>query len=190
MRVTMRSELATARPHFHVDVNVGDPIVPAPHELRLPRLLGGKVAVWGYPIEMVHAEKIVTAIARGTVNTRWRDFADIYLLSRPHSLAGAGLTASICKVAYHRQVELVPLTQALDGYGEIGQARWATWRRKQRLEDRVPAAFAEVVSAVAAFADPVIADTTGDMAWNPAIGTWSSVTEMGCGGFGAGTHLG
>jgi len=26
---------------------------------------------------MVHAEKIVTAIQRGTANTRWRDFGDV-----------------------------------------------------------------------------------------------------------------
>jgi hypothetical protein len=34
VRVTMQAELATARPHFHVDVNVGDPVTPAFQELR------------------------------------------------------------------------------------------------------------------------------------------------------------
>ncbi len=48
VRVTMKAELATARPHFHVDVNVGDPITPAPQELHLPRLLGGEVVAQGY----------------------------------------------------------------------------------------------------------------------------------------------
>ncbi|MHB8318963.1 MAG: nucleotidyl transferase AbiEii/AbiGii toxin family protein [Acidimicrobiales bacterium] len=138
VRVTMKAELATARPHFHVDVNVGDPMTPAPQQLHLPRLLAGEVVVWGYPLVMVHAEKIVTAVARGTVNTRWRDFADIYLLSRRHLLAGADLADSVRHVARHRQVELVPLARVLDGYGAIGQARWAAWRRKQQLEDRLP----------------------------------------------------
>ena len=136
--VTMNAELATARPHFHVGVNVGDPITPAPQELRLPRLLGGEVVVRGYPLVMVHAEKIVTAVARGTVNTRWRDFADIYLLSRRHPLAGADLADSVRQVARHRQVELVPLARVLDGYGEIGQARWAVWRRRQQYEGPPP----------------------------------------------------
>ncbi|MHB1613137.1 MAG: nucleotidyl transferase AbiEii/AbiGii toxin family protein [Actinomycetes bacterium] len=179
VRVTMRAELATARPHFHVDVNVGDPITPAPKELRLPRLLGGEVAVRGYPLVMVHAEKIVTGIARGTANTRWRDFADIYLLSRRHSLAGADLAGSVRQVARHRQVELVPLARVLDGYGGIGQGRWAAWRRKQQLEDRLPDRFAEVIAAVAMFADPVIAGTAADLAWDPASGAWSSVTDRG-----------
>lgn len=177
IRVTMNAELATARPHFHVDVNVGDPITPAPQELHLPRLLGGEVVVRGYPLVMVHAEKIVTAVARGTVNTRWRDFADVYLLSRRHPLIGADLTDSVRQVARHRQVELLPLARVLEGYGEIGQARWAAWRRKQQLEDRVPYQFAEVVSAVVSFADPVITDTAAALAWDPASGVWSSVLD-------------
>ncbi len=178
-RATVKTELATARPRFHVDVNVGDPIVPASQELRLPRLLGGEVAVRGYPLVTVHAEEIVTALARGTVGTRRPDFADISLLSRRHPLAGVGLIASVRQVARHRQVDLVPLARALDGYGEIGQALWAAWRRRQRLEDRVPAAFAEVVSAVVALADPVTAETAAGLAWDPASGTWSSATDRG-----------
>ncbi|MGH8979841.1 MAG: nucleotidyl transferase AbiEii/AbiGii toxin family protein [Acidimicrobiales bacterium] len=177
VRVTVKAELATARPHFHVDVNVGDPITPAAQELHLPRLLGGEVVVRGYPLVMVHAEKIVTAVARGTVNTRWRDFADIYLLSRRHSLAGADLAGSVRQVARHRQVELVPLDRVLDGYGEIGQARWAAWRRKQRLEDRLPDQFAEVVAAVGRFADPVVTDTAAGLAWDPARGAWLLATD-------------
>jgi len=173
VRVTMNAELVTAHPHFHVDVNVGDPIVPAPEDLHLPRLLGGAVVVRGYPLVMVHAEKIVTAVARGTVNTRWRDFADVYLLSRRHPLIGTDLTDSVRQVARHRQVELLPLARVLDGYGEIGQARWAAWRRKQQLEDRLPDQFAEAVSAVIAFADPAVSGSLRGLSWDPSAGSWS-----------------
>jgi Nucleotidyl transferase AbiEii toxin, Type IV TA system len=173
VRVTMRAELATARPHFHVDVNVGDLITPAPENVRLPRLLGGEIVIRGYPLAMVYAEKIVTAVARGTLSTRWRDFADIYLLSGRHGVAGSDMTVSVRQVADHRRVELVPLSRILDGYAEIGQARWAIWTRKQRLEDRLPESFAEVVSTVATFADPVITHTATNLAWDPRIGGWS-----------------
>jgi hypothetical protein len=174
----MKAELAKARPHFHVDVSVGDPIAPAPQELHLPRLLGGEV-VRGYPLVMVYAEKVVTAVARGTVNTRWRDFADICLLSRRHGLAGADLAGSLPHVAHHRQVGLVPLARVLEDYGEIGQARWAAWRKKQQLKVRLPDQFAEVVSAVVTFADPVIAGTASGLSWDPANGTRSSVADDG-----------
>jgi hypothetical protein len=173
VRVTVRAQLATARPHFHVDVNVGDPITPAPQEVHIPRLLGGEVVVRGYPLVMVHAEKIVTAVARGTVNTRWRDFADVYLLSRRHPVDGTELVDAIQGVARHQGVELVSLARILDGYGDIGQARWTAWKRKQRLEDRLPEQFAKVVSAVVAFADPAITDAAQGLRWDPSVGAWS-----------------
>jgi len=87
----MTARLATARAHFHVDVSAGDPITPPAQQVRIPRLLGGEITARGYPLAMVYSEKIVTAIARGTVNTRWRDFADIYLLTRRHPVDGAEL---------------------------------------------------------------------------------------------------
>lgn len=172
VRVTMRAQLATARHHFHVDTNVGDPISPAPKEVRLPRLLGGEIVLRGYPLTMVHAEKIVTAIVRGTVNTRWRDFADIYMLARHHAIAGTELVRSTRLVAEHRQVQLVPLAQALVDYGQIGQQKWTAWRRRQRLEDRLPEAFGDVIAAVIDFADPAIIGSADSRSWDPATQKW------------------
>ena len=36
-RVTMCTQLWTARTQFHVDVNVGDPIHPPPNDIEVPR---------------------------------------------------------------------------------------------------------------------------------------------------------
>ncbi|HSZ13419.1 MAG TPA: nucleotidyl transferase AbiEii/AbiGii toxin family protein [Solirubrobacteraceae bacterium] len=173
VRVTMTAQLATARPHFHVDTNVGDPISPAPKNVRLPRLLGGEIVLRGYPLAMVHAEKIVTAIGRGTVNTRWRDFADIYVLARHHAIDGSELARAIRRVTEHRKVRLRPLAHALDGYGRIGQQRWTAWRRRQRLEDRLPEQFGDVVAAVIEFADPAILGSAEGHSWEPITRKWS-----------------
>ncbi len=88
VRVSLTAKLASANVPLYVDVNVGDPISPAPQEISLPRLLGAPVALRGYPTAMVHAEKILTAVSRGTANTRWRDFGDVYSLSGLHSIDG------------------------------------------------------------------------------------------------------
>jgi hypothetical protein len=48
-RVTLTCELSAARLTFHVDVNVGDPIWPAPQRIVLPRLLDGQIVLAGYP---------------------------------------------------------------------------------------------------------------------------------------------
>jgi hypothetical protein len=143
VRVTIAAQLATVRPRLHGDVSVGDPINPKPANVTLPRVLGGEIVVRGYPLTMVHAEKIVTAVARGTTSTRWRDFADIYLLARRHPLEGDELNASIREVARHRGTNLAPLNHVLAGYANIGQQRWDAWRRKQLLDDRLPSSFAD-----------------------------------------------
>ena len=173
VRVSMKATLATAQLHFHVDVSVGDPITPPPQQVAVPLLLGGEVIVRGYPLSMVLAEKIVTALTRGTVNTGWRDFADVFLLIRHHPIDGSEFTTSIREVAAHRGVELVQLGQVLEGYGAFGQQKWTAWRKRQQLEDRLPESFSVVVSAGVSFADPVISGAAAGRAWSPHIQSWA-----------------
>jgi hypothetical protein len=45
VRVTLTGQLAAAHLTFHVDINVGDPIWPAPQTVTLPRLLDGSIRV-------------------------------------------------------------------------------------------------------------------------------------------------
>jgi len=63
VRVSLGGRLSVARIAFHVDVNVGDPVQPPPQRIVLPRILGGELAINGYPLPMVYAEKIVSPIS-------------------------------------------------------------------------------------------------------------------------------
>lgn len=172
VRVTLGGRLSRAMIRLHVDVNVGDPIWPEPQPVSLPRLLEGALLIRGYPLEMVLAEKIVTAIARGSANTRWRDFVDLYSLMHRHSTKAATLRTSLDRVAQYRRVELTPLHPAFTGYAQLGQQRWLAWLRKNRLESTIPAEFAVVLDRVLTFADPVIVAEVGDKTWNPVRGEW------------------
>jgi nucleotidyltransferase AbiEii toxin of type IV toxin-antitoxin system len=172
MRVTMGTRLFSARPQFRVDVNVGDPITP-PGNVTIPRLLGGTLVVRGYPLAVVFAELTVTAIARGTASTRWRDYADMYLLARRYPLDGTQLSQSIRDVGLHRGIKLMPLSQVLAGYGDIGQSQWAAWRRQLR-ENRLPMQLTDVVRAVVRFVDPAITGTAAGHSWLPEISRWMS----------------
>lgn len=172
VRVVMPVQLASARMAFHVDVNVGDPVVPRPRRIELPRLRGGAVRLFGYPLTMVHAEKIITMLERGEVNTRWRDFADVYLLASRHGIGAEELSVSIRAVADHRNVALRTLLPELEGFAERAQRRWATWIRRQRLADRLPESFEQTLSQVAQFADPVLAGRAVEHAWDPHVREW------------------
>lgn len=170
VRVHVDARLASAKLPFHVDVNVGDPIWPEPAAVDVPRLLGGEpIHLSGYPIHMVHAEKIVTAAQRGTANTRWRDFGDIWSLSRRQAAAADDLRRAIDVVARARNARLAPLAEVLDGYVDLAQARWTQWRRRS---NHLPADFGSVLTAVIAFADPVLLGTQRRASWDPTRGVW------------------
>lgn len=178
VRVALDATLHTARLKIKVDVNVGDPIWPAPQEVTVPRLLDEPPLVLrGYPLHMVLAEKLVTAIDRGTANTRWRDFADVYLLTGQHPLEASDMHEAIRRVADHRLVALAPLAEVLHGLPELAQDKWSAWRAKQELTDRLPVEFVHVLDDVTAFADPVLdraATEVGPRAsWDPATRTWA-----------------
>ncbi len=173
VRVTLPCTLSTARLDFHVDVNVGDPILPPPATVRVPRLLGGDaLELPGYSLTMVLAEKLVTALQRGVANTRWRDFADIVTLARGHALDAEELLASMGAVLEHRVVEPRPLALVLAGFGESGQPGWARWRAKARPGDELPESFAVLLGEVLALVDPLLAGEVDRGIWSPGRGGW------------------
>jgi hypothetical protein len=151
---------------------VGDPIYPEPSTVAVPRLRGGlPITLTGYPMAMVHAEKIVTAVQRGTVNTRWRDFGDIWTLSRHHPIVGAELQDAIIAVATFRNATLLPLDEVFDGYDAIGQAKWAAWRKKNAY-DWLPEHFGDVLNDVLAFAGPALTAHLDGQSWDPQAAIW------------------
>ena len=157
VRITATAQLATARLHFHLDINVGDPIWPEPTVINLPRLLGTEpIRIIGYPVAMILAEKIVTAMQRGTANTRWRDFVDIHALLT-NAPDPDELRTAITQVAEHRATTIRPLTETLDGYVTLAQSRWSAWRRNQRLDTTTPADFAALLQPLTTYVDALLA---------------------------------
>lgn len=171
-RFSITAQIATARIRFHIDVSFGDPIIPEPCTIILPRLIGESIQILGYPLEMVLSEKIVTAMKRGTTNTRWRDFVDVVGIARRQFVDGQSLTASVTQVLEHRQVIREPLAHILNDFGQLGQSRWLKWRESQQLEDRVPESFGAVVHDFIHFAEPVIAGRVIGKRWSPLLREW------------------
>ena len=168
----MKVRLATAEISFHIDVNVGDPIYPEPQVVSLPLLLGGELQLHGYPVVMVHAEKLITALARGTANTRWRDFADMLVLSSWQSVGAHEMREALLRVSRHRRVELIPISVALVNFASISQSSWAIWVRKQRLGATLPESLELALNEIFDFADPVLTGEVVRRMWVPASRSW------------------
>lgn len=171
-RVSVPARIDRARAVLRVDVNVGDPVTPAPVEVDYPALLDRSFSVVGYPFESVLAEKIVTMIDRGELNTRERDFADVYLLSGRLNVEGRVLMAAINATATHRGSQRQPLAVALAGLGNQRQSSWKTYLENAGLDAAIPTSYSKVIEEVAAFADPAITSNVAGLTWNPSTRHW------------------
>ena len=137
------------------DISTGDPIVPMPQTVKIPRLLGAGIEVTGYRPETVIAEKGVTILERGTTSTRWRDYIDIVQLPAQYEIDKDDLRRSAEAVAEYRNVDLKPISPVVKGYGAIAQAKWAAWRRKEGVEDISEENLDDQMALVVAVLDPV-----------------------------------
>lgn len=171
VRIVVPASIDRARHPLRIDINVGDPITPGPVEVDYPALLDEPFALLGYPLATVLAEKIVTMIDRGDTTTRDRDFADVYILSGRYRADAAELAAAIASTGAHRGSDLRPIRKVLVALGTLRQADWSRFVARMGLAD-VPASLADVIDAVAGFADPILTGEVRDGSWDPAERRW------------------
>jgi hypothetical protein len=169
LRVRVKAWLGTQTCQISWDISTGDPIVPSPRRVRVPRVMGADVEMWGYAPETIIAEKGVTILERGITSTRWRDYVDIVRLADTQELDPDELRRSAEAVARHRGVDLQPIGDAVDGYGAVGQAKWAAWRRKERVEGISEADLDEQMAHVAAALDPIFDNDPAPASQDPAL---------------------
>ena len=171
VRIGTIAYLATAKIPFHIDINVGDPIWPEPELIEIPSILGHpSLRVLGYPISMVLAEKIVTAIERGRSNTRWRDYGDIWSLIQEHDLDYHALINSVERVASFRNVNLDIVDFNPLEFGEVSQIAYEKWRSKGFMY--LPHSFIEVSKGVWRFVYPLLQKDAEYDCWNSARQEW------------------
>jgi|AntDryMetagUQ889_1029465.scaffolds.fasta_scaffold14999_1 predicted nucleotidyltransferase component of viral defense system len=172
VRIVVPARVDRARHPLRVDVNVGDPVTPAPVEVDFPALLAEPFRVVAYPIETVLAEKIVTMIDRGDATTRERDFADVVLLTRRPEIDAKRLSEAIAATASHRRSELRALQDVLVTLGIVRQGQWERFVRRHDLGADLPDNYGEAIAMVAEFADPLLSGAVTSGHWDPLRRTW------------------
>lgn len=109
VRVHVMARLGKARIPLQVDVGFGDAIVPGPVELEFPTLLELPAPlVKTYPVEAVIAEKAEAMVHLGLINSRLKDYYDLWTIASSHSLDGNTLVRSL-RSTFERRVTQVPL---------------------------------------------------------------------------------
>ena len=87
--------LAGARLPIHVDIGFGDAIIPGAQDIDYPSLLDlPQPRLRAYPPETVVAEKFQAMTALGMINTRMKDFFDVWAISNTIAFEGSVLAGA------------------------------------------------------------------------------------------------
>lgn len=180
IRLSIRASISSAVSIMQTDVGFGDATALDPVEVEFPRLLDDMPAarVRAYRMETTIAEKFDAMLAHGLLNSRMKDFYDVWFLARHFPFDGSSLAASISQTCSRRGHALVPVVP--DGLSEVfwndatRQSLWRSfWKKSVRLEPMPP--FPEVASFTASFLlPPMLAAAQGQSltaAWKPG-GPW------------------
>ena len=82
IRVSLDAALGKMITPIKIDISTGDVITPGAIEYEYKLMLEDRtIQLWSYNLETILAEKMQTILSRGILNTRMRDFYDIYTLA-------------------------------------------------------------------------------------------------------------
>lgn len=172
LRIVVPARIARAQHPLKIDVNVGDPVTPAPVSVTYPALLGDPFALRAYPIETVLAEKLITMIHRGDSTTRERDFADVLILITSHRIVATQLSRALTATAAYRQTSLQPLRPLLVTLAQQRGPDWDRYRTRARLQKVLPATYESAITHVTEFADPILDGTVTSGYWDHHDRRW------------------
>ena len=128
VRVRLIGSLGKARVHLQIDVGFADVVSPAPVMMDYPVILPMPAPVLhGYPPETVVAEKLQAMIYLGAVNSRMKDFYDLWILANHFEFEGAVLQEAVRRT-FERRNTKIPTTEPAAFSGQFAREKQNQWR--------------------------------------------------------------
>ena len=172
IRLRFLGLLGTARITMQIDISFSDLVYPGPEEAELPTLLDFPTPrLLCYSRESAIAEKFEAMITLGELNSRMKDFYDIWLLSRQFDFDGRRLAAAIAQTFNNRHTALPDeITAFSELFISAKNVQWQAFRnRLSQDEEQIPVSFADVVLTVHAFLYPIVA---AHLTEKPFVAKW------------------
>lgn len=144
IRISLDALMGKMNTPIKIDISAGDAITPRAIEYSYKLMLEERVIkLWAYNLETILAEKLQTVLSRGTLNTRMRDFYDIYALLKAHehqidkSTFRKAFEATCTKRGTSLQQE--QCTEIIDAISldDVLQKLWNTYQRKYAYADLI-----------------------------------------------------
>ena len=136
LRAFLFADYEAMRGTLTMDITTGDSIYPNVSRRKITRCFDTDVIdIFSYPLETVLAEKIETIITRGILNTRPRDFYDVYILTKTQGYNAETLRKAIFATAEHRGTKAIMEAETnnrlavIENSSEL-QSQWAKYQKK------------------------------------------------------------
>lgn len=155
IRLTLQGTLGSARLHVQVDIGFGDGFAVEPVTLTIPSLVGMPAPeVRAYRMETSIAEKFEAAVTLGFMNTRMKDYFDLWHLAKGFAFDGQAISDSI-RATFERRKKTLPPDIPV-GFTKSfwnDPRRQATWESfcKKSVRTKPFPTLEEVVTFVATF---------------------------------------
>ena len=165
------------RVHIQIDIGFSDEIKPEPGIVRFPTLLDLPAPeVYAYHPETVLSEKVEAILYLGEINTRMKDFYDIWIISNVFQIEGNLLVESMSATLKNRDTHAETRLPNLfsDGFITEKSELWSTFLSGIGEENEVASDFKTILTRIVAFIQPVLDAITSngqlDQTWNPSDG--------------------
>jgi len=179
VRIKFIGLLERARIAMQIDVGFGDIIHPGIKVIDYPVILDlPKPHLNGYPVESVVSEKFEAMVKLGVVNSRMKDFYDVWLIIHQFNFDGLSLAGALKKTFDHRQTD-IPKGKSLfvqEIYKEESdrQALWKMFLMKNDIK-HAPEKLSTIANEIEGFlVEPLSALNKGtkfNKEWKPS-GPW------------------
>ncbi|MDR0776882.1 MAG: nucleotidyl transferase AbiEii/AbiGii toxin family protein [Azonexus sp.] len=159
VRITLMGLLDGAHCPVQFDIGFGDAVVPEPEDAQFPVILDGMPSpqLRVYPHYTVVAEKFEAMVSLGILNSRMKDYFDLWILAQHADFDGAVLAQAI-RATFERRGTDIPSGMPLGLTNEFAldkqkNKQWTAFQRKNALE---PIPLATVIETLRQFLIPVI----------------------------------
>ncbi len=181
IRAGITCNLGKVRNRLQIDIGFGDVVIPKPAEIEFPVLLETNEIplVQAYTLESSIAEKFEAMIKLSFLNSRMKDFYDIYILSNRKTFEGRILQEAIIQTFERRRTkfEKNPLIfQDLFINSSEKQREWDNFKKRIRAEN--PETFSDVMLQIKVFLQPILESFFNEeeffLYWDPTKNEWAN----------------
>ena len=140
-----------------IDVGFGDIVYPNRIKMEFPSLLSmEEPIVYAYSLYSAIVEKFEAIVSLGYINSRYKDYYDIYVLASEFNLSGELLKEAVVETFFHRNTgfkDMVVFEKTFIN-DSLRESRWNAFIKKKKA--MINLTFKETMSTIEILLEPIV----------------------------------